>query len=167
VNFVFSSFAILLALIFGFVGCAANSETKVETKKIEFKTAELKIGGKTLNVELAQTPQQRAQGLMHRTELKEGTGMLFIFNRETPQSFWMKNTLIPLSIGYFDKAKKLVRILKMNPESKMVRDSELKRYSSGVPVLFALEVPQGWFEKNKIKVGETFELKPGQASADE
>ena len=151
----------LMALVFLSFGCAAQTKSKVE-----FKKAELTLAGKKLTVELAQTPQQRAQGLMHRTELKDGQGMLFIFGRETPQSFWMKNTLIPLSIGYFDKSKKLVRVLKMNPESKMVRDSELKRYESGAPVLFALEVPQGWFEKNKVKVGTTFELKASPQSAD-
>lgn len=151
----------LYVLVIGSLGCVAQTKSKVS-----FKTAQLKIGGKTLTVELAQTPEQRTQGLMHRTELKDGTGMLFIFGRETPQSFWMKNTLIPLSIGYFDKSKKLVRVLKMNPESKMVRDGELKRYESGAPALFALEVPQGWFEKNKVKVGATFELKASQESAD-
>jgi len=152
----------IVFFLLGLLGCATQSEAE-----IEFKKATLKIGGKTLSVELAQSAKQRAQGLMHRKQLPDGEGMLFIFTRETPQSFWMKNTLIPLSIGYFDKTKKLVRILKMEPESKIVRDSELKRYESEVPVLFALEVPLGWFEKNKIKLGSTFELTTSPASSDE
>ncbi len=118
----------------------------------------IKIGEKTLTVEVAKTEAERAKGLMHRERLKKNTGMLFIFDRDQTLSFWMKETRIPLSIGFINEAKVLVDIQKMNPESVMVK--ELKVYKSKKPAKYALEVNQGWFEKYGVRVGSRLDFLP-------
>ncbi len=82
--------------------------------------------------------------------------MLFMFMGEQYLSFWMKNTLIPLSIGYFDKNKKLIEVKDMEPVLGPVRDDQLPNYPSSKPAMFAIEVPKGWFAKKKIKPNDTF-----------
>jgi uncharacterized membrane protein (UPF0127 family) len=147
-------------LSFACIGCTSNTTSKgpARAQKIKYSMGSLEIDGHILTVELAETDEQRQNGLMFRRSLDEGTGMLFIFPGQRVLSFWMKNTLIPLSIGYFNKDKQLVDIQKMNPESPMVLDNQLKRYPSQSPAMYALEVPQGWFEKNNVEVGATFSL---------
>ena len=119
-------------------------------------TAQLEIGGETLRVEIADTDKTRDRGLMGRKSLPDGEGMLFVFEKSAPLSFWMKNTLIPLSIGFFDSSKTLIRTLEMDPPPKGA--ASFISYESGAPAQYALEVPQHWFKKNRIKPGMKFTL---------
>lgn len=121
-----------------------------------FSTAELEIEGKKLIVEIADTPEALSKGLSGRKELPEGTGMLFVFKKPAPLSFWMKDTLIPLCIGYFDADKKLINIEEMTPPKEGA--SSFLIYKSLSPALYALEVPSGWFSKNGIRKGSKFTL---------
>lgn len=116
--------------------------------------AEIKIGNSKIIVEIADTTELRKKGLSGRTSLPDDTGMLFIF--DTPQicSFWMKDTKVPLSIGFFDAEKKLVERIDMFPETT---SKKLTVYKSAKPALYALEVPCGWFRTNQIQPGEIFE----------
>ena len=114
--------------------------------------AQIRLGKETLDVEIANTNRSRAQGLMGRTELAEGRGMLFIYKEPQRLVFWMKDTLIPLSIAFFDEDKSLINILDMDPPLA----NTLIRYRSTAPALYALEVPQGWFEKHGIESGAKF-----------
>jgi uncharacterized protein len=98
---------------------------------------------------MAVTPEQHERGLMYRKSLPEGQGMLFVFSKAQEQRFWMMNTVIPLSIGYFSSEKKLIKILDMFPPSK--DQTKLPTYPSGGPAMYALEVPLGWFRRNGIK----------------
>ena len=98
-------------------------------------------------VEVPKTPQERAQGLMGRRHLGENEGMLFIFETEDYHSFWMKNTLIPLSIAFIDREGKVVRIVDMEPLS-------LESHPPPRPILYALEMKKGWFSTNGIQVGD-------------
>ena len=107
----------------------------------------------TLQVDLAVTEQERFQGLMGREKLLEGEGMLFVFKKPNILSFWMKDTKIPLSIAFFDECRKIINIEQMDPPI----DSILRIYRSGGLARYALEVPQGWFEKNQIGLGDFFE----------
>lgn len=103
-----------------------------------------------LQVEVADTPAARAQGLMHRTRLNEFAGMLFIFENESRWSFWMKNTLIPLSIGFFDAKWRFVDIKDM----KVAPDPEkgpFDYYSSALPATYALEVNQCFFKRQGFR----------------
>lgn len=123
---------------------------------VTFETKKIKVGRQPLNVEIAQKPEQLQKGLMFRKELKDGFGMLFIFDRESPQNFWMKNTFIPLSIGFFDSKKVLVDIQDMQAVTSEL-DQRPPSYTSRKPAQYALEVPQGWFKKNKVDLGSKLE----------
>lgn len=98
--------------------------------------------------EIAIKPEDRNHGFMERKNIPDGTGMLFIFERDQTLSFWMKNTPHPLSIAYIDSKGKIRNIFDMNPYST---DSII----STVSVRYALEVPQGWYKKNGITVGDS------------
>lgn len=132
--------------------------------EIQFKKGILKIGGRTLQVEIAETEEQQAHGLMYRKSMPENHGMIFVFKDSKIRSFWMKNTLIPLSIAYFDENRTLVDIQDMKPvkeaKSLMAVETEnLPSYPSSGPAMYALEVNQGWFKRNKISAP-----KPGTKS---
>ena len=107
----------------------------------------------TVNAEIASTPEQRNFGFMERKNIPDGTGMIFIFERDQILSFWMKNTPHPLSIAYIDSNGKIRNIYDMTPLS-------LSTIESTVSVRYALEVPQGWFEKNGIQTGDSIDLSP-------
>ena len=74
-----------------------------------------------LKVEVADTPERWAQGLMFRERLGEDEGMVFLFPEPTAGGFWMKNTLIPLSIAFFDRQGVILRILAMEPGRPLPR----------------------------------------------
>ncbi len=119
-----------------------------------FRKTRIALGGKTLLVEVADTNEKRERGLMNRTSLKENSGMIFIFSAESKLSFWMKNTSIPLDIGYFDQNKKLVDIQSMQPSSPM--EIQPRSYPSKRLAKYALEMPARWFEKNHVKIGDRY-----------
>jgi uncharacterized protein len=98
-------------------------------------------------VEVAKTGEERAVGLMGRTSLGKDEGMIFIFEDEGVHSFWMKNTLLPLSIAFMDREGKIIWITDMQPLT-------LSTHNPPQPVLYALEMNKGWFAKNGIKVGD-------------
>lgn len=104
------------------------------------------FGADTILAEVADTPEAREQGLMHRTELSEGRGMLFVFDDMAPRSFWMRNTYIPLDIAFLDRDQRVVDIQQMEPETEEFTESTS-------PAMFALEVRQGWFEDQEIEAG--------------
>ncbi|MBI4277775.1 MAG: DUF192 domain-containing protein [Armatimonadetes bacterium] len=104
----------------------------------------------TLRVEIAETSEARARGLMFRTSLDEFSGMLFIFEQTTLLSFWMKNTLIPLSIAFIDEGWRIVDIQDMAVE----RDPNTPQrfYPAVRPARYALEVNLGFFARHGIGV---------------
>ena len=102
-------------------------------------------------VELACEPGTRERGLMGRTGLEPDTGMLFVYPEQRVLEFWMKNTMIPLSICYADSSGRIVRILEMEPDPGDGR--ALPRYPSGAPALYALEMEAGWFGRHGIREG--------------
>jgi uncharacterized protein len=151
-----SVFSVLFSVLA--IGCLETKKNASEPKDarvLDYPKGELKIGGKTLSIEIADADPMRERGLMYRKSLPENYGMLFIFETEDLRAFWMKNTFVPLSIGYFDRNKKLLEIHDMTPvKSEMQLD--IPSYPSKRPAMYALEVPQGWFHKNGIKVGDIF-----------
>ena len=102
---------------------------------------------KEIWVEVVRTPEERAQGLMGRKHLGENEGMLFIFEKEDYHSFWMKRTLIPLSIAFIDREGKILKIADMEPLT-------LDSHPPPKPILYALEVKKGWFSANGLQVGD-------------
>ena len=111
----------------------------------------LYVKDKEIRVEVANTPEDRGRGLMGRKQLGDSEGMLFIFETEDYHSFWMKNTLIPLSIAFADKDGRILRITDMKPLT-------LESHAPPKPVLYALEMKQGWFAANGIKVGDVIRV---------
>ncbi len=108
-----------------------------------------------VGVEIADDASERALGLMHRTALAEDHGMLFVFPGEDKLSFWMKDTLIPLSIAFIDSEGRIVDLQDMKP-----LDDDPPSYVSAKPARYALEVNQGFFEVRGVEVGDRAEL-PG------
>ena len=100
----------------------------------------------SIRAQLAITPLQRQIGLMHRREMPTHEGMLFVFDEPSQQCFWMRNTLIPLSIAFLADDGTVVNIADMKPQSD---DS----HCSARPVRYALEMNQGWFAKRGVKSG--------------
>jgi uncharacterized membrane protein (UPF0127 family) len=106
----------------------------------------LNAGIHNINAELATTPQQREIGLMFRPSMPASDGMLFVFDQPAQQCFWMKNTLIPLSIAFVDVDGSVVNIDDMKPQT-------LDGHCSAKPVRFVLEMNVGWFAKRGIQAG--------------
>ena len=104
-------------------------------------------------VEIADDLPEQTRGLMERTALGENRGMLFVYPDEEVRSFWMKNTLIPLSIAYMDADGRIVDLQDMKP-----LDDDPPHYVSAEPAQYALEVNQGFFEEHGVKVGNRADL---------
>ena len=112
----------------------------------ELPTATLTIGTHKLTAEIATTPDQRSVGLMNRFSLKPDHGMLFIFEKNEPLAFWMRNTYIPLSIAFIAPDGRIVNIEDMKPQT------DESHWSKG-PALYALEMKKGWFAERGIGPG--------------
>ena len=106
----------------------------------------LQAGIHLVKAELANTPKTREIGLMFRESLAPNHGMLFVFREKAGHCFWMRNTLIPLSIAFLDDDGTIVNIEDMAPRSE---DSHCPKR----PVRFALEMEQGWFAKRGLAAG--------------
>ena len=142
---------IKLLLLFVFLLGSLSSCKALE----KFEKRELTIEGKggkvTVKAEIAITQAQHEQGLMYRKKLKDGDGMLFVFQSDQMLSFWMKNTLVPLSVAYISYDGRILEIYDMQPGNlDPVRSSRSVRY--------ALEVPQGWFSRAGLGVGDRLEI---------
>jgi uncharacterized membrane protein (UPF0127 family) len=112
-------------------------------------------GGESVEVrvQIADEPDEQATGLMNRTALGEDRGMLFVFSSEEDRSFWMKDTLIPLSIAYMDSEGRIVDIQDMK-----ALDDDPPHYESAEPARYALEVKKGFFAERGVEVGDKAEL---------
>jgi uncharacterized membrane protein (UPF0127 family) len=113
----------------------------------------IELGDHKIKAEIVRGAAEQTRGLMYRREMDWNKGMLFVYPDERVLSFWMKNTLIPLSIAFIDAQGEIVHIVDMKPQ-------ELRSHRSPQPVLYALEMNQGWFEKAGVAAGDraVFEL---------
>lgn len=109
-------------------------------------TAQLKVGPHAVQAEVAATEASRSYGLMNRNALPADHGMLFVFDAVGMPCFWMKNTPLPLSIAFIDAQGKIVNIADMQPHS-------LDTHCPQAPILYALEMQQGWFRQHLVKAG--------------
>ena len=118
------------------------------------QTCQIDLGEHILIVEVADTAASQSKGLMDRDHLEEGKGMLFVFKTPSILSFWMKNTKIPLSIGFFDETKQLIETFDMTPPP--LNAKRLPSFQSSKEASYALEVPQSWFQTHNIRPGMKF-----------
>jgi uncharacterized membrane protein (UPF0127 family) len=119
-------------------------------------TIELRIKDAHVFAEVVSRPEDRALGLMFRRSLAPDSGMLFVFDTSDFQRFWMKNTLIPLSIAYITRDSLITDILEMAPLDTTTP------YASSKPARYALEMNSGWFQSHGIKPGDTVRGLPGK-----
>ena len=128
---------------------AAQAQSGFVTFDVSAVTIETAAGEThSFLVEVAESPEQRAQGLMFRRQLEAGAGMLFLFGGSQVRGMWMKNTLIPLDMLFIDEAGEIVRI-----EERTVPHSE-RAIISGEPVAAVLEVNAGTASRLMIKPGD-------------
>jgi uncharacterized membrane protein (UPF0127 family) len=128
--------------------------TACASQKLETAVLTITRAGSTpveITVEIARTDEEKAKGLMHRKELPDGEGMLFFYDRDQQMSFWMKNTLIPLSIAFIAADGRIIEIRDMQPH-------DLSSVRSSRSVRYALETPQGWFERAGVKAGDVINI---------
>ena len=107
-----------------------------------------------IDVQVADSPEARASGLMNRRSLGENCGMAFMFFEESQGGFWMKDTLVPLSIAFFDEEGTILRILDMDP----CEEDPCPSYDPETPYWGALEVNQGAFQEWGISEGDRITL---------
>ena len=123
----------------------------------QFQKAKLSVGIQSISAWIADDSVKREEGLMFVEKMPEDSGMLFVFEDEQPLNFWMKNTVIPLAIGYFNAKGVLIDMQEMKVTSSLM-DLRPPTYESRGPALFALEMNAGWFARHKIKIGARLRL---------
>ena len=122
-----------------------------------FQRMKVKVNNIIIDVEVADTLEEQSYGLMYiEKPLKENQGMLFVYDYAKPLTFWMKNTFIPLSIGFFDKNKKLINIEEMQSSSLLQMNYDTAK-SQGL-AQYALEMNIEWFKKNNVQPGHRLEF---------
>jgi len=112
----------------------------------------LRIGPATMQAELALDPATQQKGLMYRESLGVNEGMLFVSESPRPHSFWMRNTSIPLDIGFFSADGILREVYPLFPR---VEEPVQSRRDD---IVFALETNRGWYKENGVRVGDTLDL---------
>ena len=125
-----------------------QAQSKLQTTKIW-------LGAEELETELALTGEQQQVGMMFRTNMAENTGMLFVFPWPHQTSFWMKNTIVPLSAAYIDPDGIIVEIHDLKPHDT---NSVL---AASNRIQFVLEVNQGWFSRHNVKTGAVVRSEKG------
>lgn len=114
--------------------------------QMQLPRTRLTAGMYLLDVQLAQTPEERQIGLMYRKEMPQHEGMLFVFEQSAPQCFWMRNTLIPLTAAFIEDDGTIVNLADMKPLTE-------NTHCSAKPVRYVLEMNQGWFARRNIQAG--------------
>lgn len=117
----------------------------------------LTAGMHNIRAAVAQTDEQLTTGLMYRRQMAQHEGMLFVYDYPARRCFWMKNTILPLSIAFLADDGTVVNIEDMQPQT-------LDSHCSTQPVRYALEMHQGWFAKRGIKAGSKLGGKPFSAA---
>lgn len=139
--------------------CGFNNDDPGASDGPEFPRGTVLIetdaGSRLLDVEVAETPEQHQYGLMFRESLDEDSGMVFIFFEPQTGGFWMKDTLIPLSIAFFDVDGKILRILDMEP----CKNDPCPSYAPGNEYMGALEVNEGAFEEWGVEEGDVINVR--------
>lgn len=143
-----------MELVLSILMCMMNAFSETKTQEVSFEVQKIKVGQSELTVELAVSAKQQELGLMYRKTLGQDRGMLFVFSEERVLNFWMKNTFVPLSIGFFDRNKKLIEFFDMDPVLSELQ-VKIPSYTSKKPARYALEVNKGWFKDNNIKIGDS------------
>ena len=157
------SLLLLAWLVLAGVQVPAHAQATDLSSAQSLPKVDLHIGKATLHTEVAATGPQREIGLMHRTQMPDNDGMIFLMPHVETATFWMKNTLIPLSIAFIDKNGVILEIHDMMaPDpANPVPDNQLPiTRSDSDQVAYALETNLHWFSLNSIKPGDKLDPAP-------
>lgn len=135
----------IISLVFLVVGFRLNKKCEKKDDSI----CVIPFTNTSLTVKVAYSQQRQEKGLMNVTSLKENEGMIFVYDNPNRLSFWMKNTLIPLSIAFVETDGRIAEIYNMKVEGNK-QDYEFPVYQSPTMVRYAIEAPSGWFTLNNI-----------------
>ncbi len=170
VKFLLPAFAVLL-LFSGCQDAKTNSTAAPQTSapppqafapgylshaQPRLQTMQLFVGMKEVTAELALKPVEIYTGMMWRTNMADGNAMLFVFGDATPRAFYMRNTLVPLSLAYIDPDGVIQEIHDLQPRNETSVPSKAEN------IQFVLEVPQGWFTRNQIVPGTVVRSQYGE-----
>lgn len=139
-------FFVCAFVLLSFSACERKVDPAVSSP-FSGRTVELVLSGHRLQVEVADTPARQARGLMFRRELAENKGMIFVYSTPQQASFYMRDTYIPLSIAFIDRAGVILEIRDMEP----LDETSVRSRSDAV--LYAIEANQGWFAERGIGPG--------------
>lgn len=145
--------ASFIAAMFFFCACKDSSKKTSEQKAPFSQSFEITLGGASIKARMAVLDVEKARGLMNVKYLEENSGMFFIYDAPQKVSFWMKDTLIPLDIAFFDKNGILTEIKRMHPMNLNSVPS------SRDDIMFCLETNAGWFEKNGVKISDKLNMR--------
>lgn len=133
-------------------GCGVRKEDAPAAPKGADEYFPIRLGNKVVRLQVAARPEELQRGLMFRKELGRDDGMIFVFTQPQRLSFYMRNTYVPLDIGYFSPAGELREVYAMHPldeNSVASRSRDLQ---------FAVEMNQGWYRANGIAPGAKLDL---------
>jgi uncharacterized membrane protein (UPF0127 family) len=138
------------------VGCSTTSSGGPEPCSPPPSTARF-TGGAQLAVDIADDDATREHGLMGVTDLPQDQGMAFVWDSPTDAAFWMKDTLIPLSIAFVDEGGRVITVREMTP----CQADPCQTYAASGPYTTAIEANAGWFEDHAIEPGDRMRLREG------
>lgn len=158
--------AVIILFVCLFTGCAPGQSDILAPEPFAGNkqlTEEVRLSDRLFIMELALTPEQRAQGLMGRTSLADNKGMLFVFPDIEPfpaeVTFWMKNCLMPIDVIFISRERQITAIHEMQPPLPGTPDRELLTYSSNGPVQFAIELRGGLAAELGLQIEDIIDLR--------
>jgi len=155
----FAVFGMVVLSLFFFPATTGSKPVhKLKIWTIHFTT--LKKAEITLFCEVAATPQEQNRGLMFRESLGNDECMIFVYDRPLILKFWMRNTVIPLSIGFIDEKGRLMETYDMKPNDENI-------IQSTTPVQYAVEVNLGWYKQNLVYSGSTMRIEKRDTRLDQ
>jgi uncharacterized membrane protein (UPF0127 family) len=142
---------VTVAVVVVATACGTGSSPREGRNHLTIMTG----GGEVhVRVEVADGDAERAEGLMGRTSLGARSGMAFVWEEPVETTFWMKDTLIPLSIAFWDERGRILAIYDMTP----CEEDPCPSYGPDEPFVGALEVNRGFFDEHGVEVGDRIEL---------
>lgn len=136
-----------ISLMTCFAFCIVATTTRAKDSAPGLPVMTLKVGGQSIQAEVAATEESRQKGLMFREKMGRNEGMLFVFTELGYHAMWMRNTPLPLSVAYIDEAGRILSIHEMQPHTDVT-------HQAAGPARYALEMNAGWFKANKVSVGD-------------